>query len=334
MVGKAVSVIVIAHTRRDFILEAVNSALNQTLRPEMYEVIVVKNFEDSVIDSSLDKLGVRSYFSREQGVGAKICEGLRLTSNPIITFLEDDDAYTAERLETIVQSFTDDDVGYYHNSQIYINERGEVIQIAQRRVTHQGRLKVPSQLKHSAFRSTLSSEAYSNTSSIAVSRELLQRWMEQLGRIKGAPDLFIFLCALLSDKDLVLDQNRLTMQRLHTHNTFTMPELTSNSLEAYLMRQYERSTALLDDLSIMRSLTLDHTYSKDIVRRIAYWKVNQRLFSPPGETQRTELALSEMLSYVLSTRGFEALRRLRNVLLINLPDRVRLFYLRRIIRSK
>jgi glycosyltransferase involved in cell wall biosynthesis len=42
MVGKAVSVIVIAHTRRDFILEAVNSALNQTLRPEMYEVIVVK----------------------------------------------------------------------------------------------------------------------------------------------------------------------------------------------------------------------------------------------------------------------------------------------------
>lgn len=46
------------------------------------------------------------------------------------------------------------------------------------------------------------------------------------------------------------------------------------------------------------------------------------------------MALSEMLSYVLSTRGFEALRRLRNVLLINLPDRVRLFYLRRIIRSK
>ena len=314
-------------------MEAVNSTLNQTLRRDMYEVIVVKNFQDDLIDSNLDRLGVRSFLSREQSVGAKMCEGLRLASSPVVTFLEDDDMYTAERLEAIAQSFAEDDVGYYHNSQIHIDQRGEVIQAAQQKTTHQGLVKLSNQLKHDTFRRRLSPDAYSNTSSIAVSKDVLQHWENQLRMMRSAPDLFIFLCALLSDKGLVLDQRRLTMLRVHSQNTFTMPELTSKSLGEYLKRQYERSKALLDDLEVMRGLKLNYAYSQDIMRRTVYWKVNQRLFSPPGEKHRTELALSEILFYVLSTRGYEALRRLRNVLLISLPDGVRLFYLGRIIRN-
>jgi len=38
-----ISVIITAHNRRELLLEAVNSALNQTLPKDEYEIIVVKN---------------------------------------------------------------------------------------------------------------------------------------------------------------------------------------------------------------------------------------------------------------------------------------------------
>ncbi|PSN92809.1 hypothetical protein B9Q08_00680 [Candidatus Marsarchaeota G2 archaeon ECH_B_SAG-M15] len=183
-------------TRKDFVLEAVNSALSQTLRDDMYEVIVVKNFEDSVIDSSLDRLGVRSIVSREVQVGAKIREGVNLAQNTLITFLEDDDLYAPERLEAVAQAFADDGVGYYHNSQTHIDRYGREIQATHPDPTHPKQIKVSNQVKHQVFRSRLNSEAYANTSSIAISKDVLLPWESQLSKIRRAPDLFIFLCAV------------------------------------------------------------------------------------------------------------------------------------------
>lgn len=40
-----ISVIVTAYNRKQFILEALNSIVNQTLSKDKYEVIVTKNFE-------------------------------------------------------------------------------------------------------------------------------------------------------------------------------------------------------------------------------------------------------------------------------------------------
>ena len=48
-----ISVIVTAYNRKEFLLQAVSSALRQTLPREYYEVIVVKNFEDEEIDRQL-----------------------------------------------------------------------------------------------------------------------------------------------------------------------------------------------------------------------------------------------------------------------------------------
>jgi glycosyltransferase involved in cell wall biosynthesis len=52
-----ISVIITVHNRREFLLEAVNSALNQTLPKEEHETIVVNNF--SAYDD-IKKLGVKN----------------------------------------------------------------------------------------------------------------------------------------------------------------------------------------------------------------------------------------------------------------------------------
>jgi glycosyltransferase involved in cell wall biosynthesis len=45
-----ISVIIIAYNRKRYIINAINSALNQTLSKDKYEIIVIKNFNDNVID--------------------------------------------------------------------------------------------------------------------------------------------------------------------------------------------------------------------------------------------------------------------------------------------
>jgi glycosyltransferase involved in cell wall biosynthesis len=67
-----ISVIITAHNRRGFLLEVVNSALNQTLPEDEYEIIVVKNFEDERIDKFLEEHSVRNIIVKEDPLSAKI----------------------------------------------------------------------------------------------------------------------------------------------------------------------------------------------------------------------------------------------------------------------
>jgi glycosyltransferase involved in cell wall biosynthesis len=58
-----ISVIITAHNRREFLLDAVNSALNQTLPKDEYEIIIVKNFSE--YDDILKNLGSRNLINKQ-----------------------------------------------------------------------------------------------------------------------------------------------------------------------------------------------------------------------------------------------------------------------------
>ena len=67
------SVVIIAYKRKEFLINAVNSVLNQRYPREMIEIIVVKSFEDNEIDSILLKEQVRCVYTHEKSIGKKIC---------------------------------------------------------------------------------------------------------------------------------------------------------------------------------------------------------------------------------------------------------------------
>jgi len=110
-----ISVIITAHNRREFLLDAVNSALNQTLPKDEYEVIVVKNFEDKSIDKFLEEHGVKNIVTNEGPLGAKIAKGVEESRGEVISLLEDDDLWLPQKLEKVKQVFQDENVIYYHN---------------------------------------------------------------------------------------------------------------------------------------------------------------------------------------------------------------------------
>jgi glycosyltransferase involved in cell wall biosynthesis len=96
-----ISVIITAHNRREFLLEAVNSALNQTLPKDEYEIIVVKNFEDERIEKFLEERNVKNIVTKEEPLGAKIFKGVEESRGEVVSFLDDDDLWLPQKLEIV-----------------------------------------------------------------------------------------------------------------------------------------------------------------------------------------------------------------------------------------
>jgi len=86
-----ISVLILAHDRRKFLLDAVNSVLSQDFQRDRYEVHLV-NYEldsDKEIDKKLEDLGVRVVNTKEVSLGAKIVVGAEEAKGEVLAFLED-----------------------------------------------------------------------------------------------------------------------------------------------------------------------------------------------------------------------------------------------------
>jgi Glycosyl transferase family 2. len=55
-----ISVIITAYNRKEFLLDAIKSALKQTLPKDKYEIIVIKNFKDNLIDDFINENNIKS----------------------------------------------------------------------------------------------------------------------------------------------------------------------------------------------------------------------------------------------------------------------------------
>ncbi len=123
-----ISVVVTAHDRRRYLPEALRSLEAQTLGKDRFEVIVVRNFEDSFSDGIIRRNGWKNIVTDVVPVGGKMAIGLQEAKGEVITFLEDDDMYAPERLQAVAQAFTGlRGLVYFHNAQVAIDEEGRAV---------------------------------------------------------------------------------------------------------------------------------------------------------------------------------------------------------------
>ena len=71
----SITVIVIAHNRREFLGEALQSIARQTLDRDRYEVLLVKDFHDSSIDALCDKLAIEPIYTTAASTSGMFLEG-------------------------------------------------------------------------------------------------------------------------------------------------------------------------------------------------------------------------------------------------------------------
>jgi glycosyltransferase involved in cell wall biosynthesis len=106
-VTPAISVVLPVHNRADVLPRAIRSVLDQRLRD--FELIVVDDGstdESAAVAKSFDDERIQVVELRQnRGGNAARNAGVRAASAPLIAFLDSDDAYLPEKLETVVAEF-------------------------------------------------------------------------------------------------------------------------------------------------------------------------------------------------------------------------------------
>ncbi|MGC8615250.1 MAG: glycosyltransferase family 2 protein, partial [Thermoprotei archaeon] len=240
-------VIVAAYDRKQYVVGAVKSALNQTLPRDLYEVIVVKNFRDDLIDAKLMEWGVTNLYSEKAGLGAKYWEALQVAKGDVISFLDDDDEFVPDKLEAVRNAFAMG-VDYYHNGQVFVNEAG--VKLGEHSVSA---LVRGQEGKRRYARWLFEHAANGNNSSISIRRDLLT---EDLTHINIGVDNYLFITALLKANTLADDPRPLTVYRRHGNQSTSQID----SLNNHVIKRCQSSRSYASDNEKMLNLVKGTPY--------------------------------------------------------------------------
>ncbi|MEM3191959.1 MAG: glycosyltransferase family A protein [Candidatus Parvarchaeota archaeon] len=212
------SVLILCHKRKEFIIDAIDSVLHQTVPRDNYEVVVVKSFRDEKIDSYISSNNVKNIYTNEETLGAKCVVGIKECSYDKIAFLEDDDLFYEGKMERINTVLANVDFTYYHNN--YVVTDGEGRELAWRPYSTPTKIRIvnKSTISHSTISKLLNEGASFNLSCIVVDKRAISKHLDELKEINVAVDNFMFFISLESGGTIYVDEDVLTAYRVHTSN--------------------------------------------------------------------------------------------------------------------
>ena len=222
---KYITVILTAYNRRDFLKDALNSIKNQTIDQESIQIIVIKNFLEKQIESLIKEIDGVPIIVDNCPVGVMLRKAIENSEGEIISFLDDDDLFTPNKLEVIQRCFKNDpSLIYFHNSQTKFSNLNDIPD-----------LKAPSDVQNlckplifttgSSFVKRLTKLSpiqdwrnfFFNLSSISIRKEYYMQFLNSLERISGHTDDFFFFNALNNNSNLkmLFSHDHLTLYRVH-----------------------------------------------------------------------------------------------------------------------
>lgn len=262
-----ISVIIIAYNRKKYILDAIKSVINQTLYKNYYEIIVIKNFNDNIIDDFIKDYNIKNILM-EGGMGEFLYTGIMESKGEIVSFLEDDDLFFNNKLEYIYNLFNNnDDLVYYHNSYIAIKENNEKAQ-------HNN----PSN--------------HFNTSCISIKKSIIN--LEKLKNVELGPDTFMYLSALESKGKLLHNNEKLNFYRVYNSTSnYLNPDFNS-----YLDWSIKFGISVLNAYINMSHDFVSKPAIKHINAHITGGKINLFLIS---SDKRYKVSILMLINFLLNS---------------------------------
>lgn len=211
-----ISVVITAYNRRDFLMQAIKSVLNQTLDRDLYDITVIKNFRDREIDDFCKKKKIDMILTKKpMTIGQYLHLGFIKSSGEIVTFLEDDDLFKGTKLRTIYDLFNkNEDLVYYHNAFEVLNYNGKILEAP--RPYHPVYVKGTKDLLR-LFPLLMSVEALNCNSAITLRKRFLKSSIHNLTdkRMRWMFDSLLFFLSARTDKLMMIDSECLTYYRRH-----------------------------------------------------------------------------------------------------------------------
>jgi glycosyltransferase involved in cell wall biosynthesis len=201
-----ISVIITAYNRKEFLLNAIKSVLNQTLDKKYYEIIVIKNFTDKNIDDFINENKIKPIFI-DGTIGEYLYKGISEANGEIISFLDDDDLFFENKLEIVYKEFKkDNNIVYYHNLYMPVNRNGATIN------------------ENSVY-----TALDFNMSCISIKKSIIKINEADKINITAIQDVLMYLYALDSNKKIVAGKEKLTYYMLHESSS----NIVTNNFEEY-----------------------------------------------------------------------------------------------------
>ena len=288
-VGLKLTVLLRIHSRTQFFRSAFESILGQTYDASMLEIIILTNLtEVSEYFSNFNNLNLSIYNYKDSTEGEVLWEGISRSSGEVICFLDDDDLWKEERLQTVHHLFMEyKEVGYYHNS---VEPFKNLSNNVERKLYEIGggkrNLYVKNSEKWHLIRRITGYYPDFNMSSICIRRDIISKRLGQLRSLNTSPDTFIYFCALEYECDLFFDTTQLTLYRHHSLN------LTKNNIA-----NENWNNAILDSHLFLfdKFSGLNTCITKLALRRLILTKI-QILLRGTGPSDRK--AISYAVAYI------------------------------------
>jgi len=213
-----ISVIITAHDRKQFLMDAIKSVLNQTLDKSLYEIIVIKNFKDDMIDNFIKNENIKSITNENYTfIGEDLALGIEMCKGEVISFLDDDDQFHKVKLENIYNLFKKyKDLVYYHNYQNFINENKSntkpIFKSFKGIYKSNDLINNLKKIIHYDYYGPL----FFNMSSISIRKDYFLDKLKILKMINSHPDDFFFFYSLDYENNLLIfDDKPLTFYLVH-----------------------------------------------------------------------------------------------------------------------
>lgn len=287
-----ISVIITAYNRKEFLKEAVNSVLDQTLDKDMYELIVIKNFITR-LDQKWKSKGVKLIHKPAGSIGDFLYIGVLHSRGSIISFLDDDDTFAKNRLKIIYDEFSKNpSMIYYHNNCKVIYENKYIKSKNNNIITTNVKKRFFASASDiaSIYKFILPS-TYFNSSSVAIKKNLVLNNIKYLKKIISNPDDFFAYIAITPTGEILCDNRKLTNYRIHAKNTSISVNMNTQKIGYY---NYTKMLSILHRLLLynkssigikvllaksIRSkmndaiLTSKHIYVNDVYNYIKYYSI-------------------------------------------------------------
>lgn len=249
---KYITVILTAYNRKQFLGDALNSVLRQTIPKELVQIIVIKNFIDEDLDKLIKENDGESIIVDECPVGMMLKEALEKSKGEVVSFLDDDDIFVPNKLEVILSYFkTIPDLIYFHNSQKKFSKQTEIPDILNTlKINVTETPIIFSTGKYFSKRLTKLLPVYEwrkfffNLSSISIRKEYYKQFLNSLENITGHTDDFFFFNALNNNLSLkmIFSSEILTFYRLHNSTSQISNSDSSNLKKIRILEDFISST--------------------------------------------------------------------------------------------
>ena len=256
-----ITVIISAYNRKKFLKNAIWSVYTQLLDKGLYEVVVVKSFEDTDIDDYIVKLGYKNIVHDTPNYGGQVSVGIEESKGEILAFLEDDDEFKPNKLSKIHKVFsTQKEVSYFHDTREFIyNDKivdintknpkiSGVIRYLEEITPHEDVLIDPFDKRVGNFLIKYHGTV-ATVSLMAVRRSCIEDKLALLKQISNSVENFIPAFAAECGK-LFHTADRLTRYRIHNeNNSIALSEKDTLRRLLNLMRSTNDGKIIIDNIS-------------------------------------------------------------------------------------